>query len=217
MGIALGLGDLDADERALARAAHAAAAHAYAPYSGFAVGAALRTRGGVIHVGCNVENAAYGVVLCAEVGALAAATVAGAGAAVLTIAVTGRLLAAGAAADSAAADGAAADGAAADSTAAAGAAPDSTAPDGAAADGTAADGAAAGSMAPDSAAADDAAADGVVVTPCGRCRQLILEAGHRARHDIRVLCCNHDLSRVEVFTIAQLLPHGFGPGNLGLG
>ena len=207
MGIALGLGDLDADERALARAAHAAAAHAYAPYSGFAVGAALRTRGGVIHVGCNVENAAYGVVLCAEVGALAAATVAGAGAAVLTIAVTGRRMAAGTAADSAAADGAATNG-----TAAAGAAADSTA-----ADGTAADGAAADSMAPDSAAADDAAADGVVVTPCGRCRQLILEAGHRARHDIRVLCCNHDLSRVEVFTIAQLLPHGFGPGNLGLG
>ena len=177
MGIALGLGDLDADERALARAALAAAAHAYAPYSGFAVGAALRTRGGVIHVGCNVENAAYGVVLCAEVGALAAATVAGAGAAVLTIAVTGRRMAAGTAADSAAADG--------------------TAPDGAAPDGT--------------------AADSAVVTPCGRCRQLILEAGHRARHDIRVLCCNHDLSRVEVFTIAQLLPHGFGPGNLGLG
>ena len=207
MGIALGLGDLDADERALARAAHAAAAHAYAPYSGFAVGAALRTRGGVIHVGCNVENAAYGVVLCAEVGALAAATVAGAGAAVLTIAVTGRRMAAGTAADSAAADGTAPDGAAADS---------------AAADGTAADGAAADSMAPDSAAADDAAADAAaadraVVTPCGRCRQLILEAGHRARHDIRVLCCNHDLSRVEVFTIAQLLPHGFGPGNLGLG
>jgi hypothetical protein len=32
-----------------------------------------------------------------------------------------------------------------------------------------------------------------------------------------VLCCNHDLSRVEVFTIAQLLPHGFGPGSLGRG
>ena len=202
MGIALGLGDLDADERALARAAHAAAAHAYAPYSGFAVGAALRTRGGVIHVGCNVENAAYGVVLCAEVGALAAATVAGAGAAVLTIAVTGRLLAAGAAPDSAAADGTAADSTAADGTAADGAAPDGTAPDGTAPDGT---------------AAGAAAADRAVVTPCGRCRQLILEAGHRARHDIRVLCCNHDLSRVEVFTIAQLLPHGFGPGNLGLG
>ena len=212
MGIALGLGDLDADERALARAAHAAAAHAYAPYSGFAVGAALRTRGGVIHVGCNVENAAYGVVLCAEVGALAAATVAGAGAAVLTIAVTGRRMAAGTAADGAAADSTAANGAAADSTAADGTAPNGTAPDS-----TAPAGAAADSVAPGSAAADAAAADRAVVTPCGRCRQLILEAGHRARHDIRVLCCNHDLSRVEVFTIAQLLPHGFGPGNLGLG
>ncbi|CAM3616640.1 cytidine deaminase [Nocardioides zeicaulis] len=42
--------------------------HAYAPYSRYAVGAAARVDDGRTVVGCNVENAAYGVVLCAECG-----------------------------------------------------------------------------------------------------------------------------------------------------
>ena len=46
----------------------AAAARAYAPYSGFPVGAAAMVDDGRTVVGCNVENAAYGVVLCAECG-----------------------------------------------------------------------------------------------------------------------------------------------------
>ena len=51
--------------------------HAYAPYSSFRVGAALRDENGRIHRGCNVENAAYPQGLCAEAAALAAMVLAG--------------------------------------------------------------------------------------------------------------------------------------------
>lgn len=46
--------------------AHEARRHSYSPYSEFAVGAALLTAGGTIYTGCNVENAAYGLTICAE-------------------------------------------------------------------------------------------------------------------------------------------------------
>ena len=50
---------------------------AYAPYSKFHVGAAIRTPSGAIYVGCNVENAAYPEGTCAEAGAIAAMCAAG--------------------------------------------------------------------------------------------------------------------------------------------
>ncbi|WFE76211.1 cytidine deaminase [Roseinatronobacter sp. S2] len=51
---------------------------AYAPYSGFQVGAALRSTDGRVFGGCNVENAAYPEGLCAEAGAIAAMVAGGA-------------------------------------------------------------------------------------------------------------------------------------------
>jgi len=62
----------------LLEAALAARANAYAPYSGFAVGAAIRAEDGRIFAGCNVENAAYPEGTCAEAGAIAAMVAAGA-------------------------------------------------------------------------------------------------------------------------------------------
>jgi len=63
----------------LFEAAKAARSRAYAPYSGFKVGAALITPGAKIFAGCNVENAAYPVGTCAEQGAIAAMVAAGEG------------------------------------------------------------------------------------------------------------------------------------------
>jgi len=61
----------------LFEAARAAWENAYAPYSGFKVGAALRCPDGSIHAGCNVENVAYPQGTCAEAGAIAAMVVSG--------------------------------------------------------------------------------------------------------------------------------------------
>ncbi|MFT4620034.1 MAG: cytidine deaminase [Sulfitobacter sp.] len=58
-------------------AARAVRENAYAPYSKFQVGAAIRTAGGRVYAGCNVENVAYPEGTCAEAGAIAAMAAAG--------------------------------------------------------------------------------------------------------------------------------------------
>jgi cytidine deaminase len=73
----------------LIRAAITAMASAYAPYSGFSVGAAIRDEHGHIHTGVNVENAAYPQGSCAEAGAIAAMIMAG-GRHITAIAVAGK-------------------------------------------------------------------------------------------------------------------------------
>ncbi|GJD40990.1 MULTISPECIES: cytidine deaminase [Methylobacterium] len=79
---------IGADLAALFEAAAAAKSLAYAPYSDFPVGAALRDEHGRLHAGCNVENAAYPVGTCAEAGAIAA-MIAGGGRAITAILIIG--------------------------------------------------------------------------------------------------------------------------------
>ena len=62
---------------ALFEAAREAQARAYAPYSGFKVGAAVQGENGAVYAGCNVENAAYPVGTCAEEAAIVAMIAAG--------------------------------------------------------------------------------------------------------------------------------------------
>ena len=109
-------------------AAAAAADHAYAPYSGLRVGAAGLAADGQVVTGCNVENASYGLTLCAECGLVSALHASGAGA--LQASGAGALQALGAS----------------------------------------------GAKSPLVAVAV-VAGDGEPLLPCGRCRQLLLEAG----------------------------------------
>jgi cytidine deaminase len=73
----------------LLQAAVKARTNAYAPYSNFKVGAAVETVDGSVYVGANMENASYGVTMCAEVGALQSASTAGQLAHIRCVAVVG--------------------------------------------------------------------------------------------------------------------------------
>ena len=148
------LDDLKEEDRLLVEAAQAASARAYAPYSGFAVGASVRTASKKIYSGANLENAAYGVTMCGEVSALTRAN-AEDDFDVEAIAVVGHKF-------------------------------------------------------------TEPADASQVVTPCGRCRQLIAEASQLAKRDVRVLSCSGDLAKIVEATIGELLPEAFGPANLGL-
>jgi cytidine deaminase len=147
-------GDLGDSEQRLIAVARDASINAYAPYSGFAVGAAVRTRSGAVFSGANLENAAYGLGVCAEVAALAGANSA-ADYFIEAIAIVGHKF-------------------------------------------------------------TDPKDASQVVTPCGRCRQLILEAAQIADTDVRVFSCSGDLEQIREAVISDLLPEAFGPKNLGL-
>jgi cytidine deaminase len=125
----------------LLEVARAAQSRAYAPYSSFHVGAAVLDEKNRVHAGCNVENAAYPLGICAEASAIAALVVNG-GRRVLALLVVG---------------------------------------------------------------------DGEnLVTPCGGCRQRLREF---ADADTPILVADRERVRAR-FTLEQLLPHSFGPGNL---
>lgn len=69
----------EVDWESLRSAAREAMTHAYAPYSHFPVGAAALVDDGRVVVGCNVENASYGVTLCAECGLVSSLAASGGG------------------------------------------------------------------------------------------------------------------------------------------
>ena len=137
-------------------AARAAAAHAHAPYSNFAVGAALLMSDGSLVTGTNFENASYGLSLCAETVALATANAQGRLREVVAVGVVG------------------------------------------------------GHIGPDGMEGED------VVSPCGRCRQVLNEAAQLGDRDIVVHCGTATGSAIRSYRLSELLPAAFGPGDLGI-
>ena len=63
-------------------------------------------------------------------------------------------------------------------------------------------------------AADGCLAGASVVTSCGGCRQSILEAAHVSGRDLEIVSSNGEGTQMRVDRISDLIPHGFGPGNL---
>lgn len=140
----------------LIAAAQEAARGAYAPYSRFGVGAALLMADGAIVTGANVENASYGLSLCAETVAVAKAATEGRLAQVVAVAVVGGRI------------------------------------------------------------VDDGLASVGPVRPCGRCRQILNEAAQAGRRDLMVHCADAAGGAAETHRLSDLLPHAFGPADLGM-
>jgi len=55
-----------------------------------------------------------------------------------------------------------------------------------------------------------------IVSPCGVCRQMLMESSQLSNKNIEVLMASSDMRRVIIATIRELLPLGFGPHNLGI-
>ena len=143
----------DETSQKLIDAARAAAANAWAPYSGFSVGAALLLTDGSIVTGANVENASYGLSLCAETVAIAKASADGRMRDVVAVGIVGGMT----------------------------------------------------------------GKDGVEpILPCGRCRQVLNEAAQAGRRDLDVWCSGLTGGPVTHYSLGELLPHAFGPANLGI-
>jgi cytidine deaminase len=140
----------------LIAAARAAACNAHAPYSGFAVGAAVLLTDGSVVTGANFENASYGLSLCAETVALATVNAQGRFRDVVAIGVIGGLI------------------------------------------------------------GDNGIAGDAAIRPCGRCRQVINEAAQIGRRDIAIYCAGAEGEAFETHRLSDLLPHAFGPSDLGL-
>lgn len=132
------------DPAGLIAAARAAAEQAYAPYSGFAVGAALLFDDGTVITASNVENASYGLSLCAETNAVARAMNDGRRGGLVAVAVVG----------------------------------------------------------PGEA----------LITPCGRCRQVLHELAALGGTDPVVWCAEG--AGWREFALSQLLPEAFGPATI---
>lgn len=128
----------------LVAAARQAMVNSYSPYSKFRVGAALQFADGSVVTGTNIENASYGLTLCAETVAIAKAMDAGQRGGLEGVAVIG-----------------------------------------------------------------DAAE---VITPCGRCRQVLNELADLGGTDPVILCAGGD--EVVETKLSDLLPRAFGPGHL---
>lgn len=147
----------DTTRDTLIAAARGAARNAYAPYSRFAVGAAVLLVDGSVITAANFENASYGLSLCAETVALATVASGGRLSDVVAVAVIG--------------------GAMDEAGTARGEAP---------------------------------------VSPCGRCRQILNEAAQVGGRDLVVWCAGAEGDAVARYLLSELIPHAFGPADLGL-